>query len=109
VIGTVAELTEAESEYGTFPVLMIDTGDKLVRVACARTKPRNEVLGRDIRKGDVVGIQYLGEGKTRNGGKFHDYRIHHEAAEPNAEPNAEPPRIPSMLDEPPVDGVDEPF
>jgi hypothetical protein len=102
VVGVVVELNEAESEFGVFPVLLVDDGEALMRVACARTKIRNAILGHDVRVGDAIAIAYLGKSKTAKGVEFHDYRFHHEPADPRPEP----PRIPSVEDVPPVDEFD---
>jgi hypothetical protein len=102
VAGEVVEMGEAESEFGTFPVITVDDGTRLVRIACARTKVRNWVYGHDVRVGDVIALTYLGQRPMKNGKKFHDFRCHHDPAEKPAEP----PRLVSaeaLDEEPPYD------
>ena len=102
-VGTVVELAEGDGEFGSFPIVTIDTGSELVSIVCARSVLRREVLGRDIRIGDAFAIEYLGEDKTAKGTKFHNYRVGHVASDRKPEP----PRIPSLHDDEPP--VDEPF
>src|SRR5580765_8032573 len=59
-VGTVVELAEGDGEYGTFPIVTIDTGTELVSIVCARSVLRREILGRDIRLGDALGVEFLG-------------------------------------------------
>jgi hypothetical protein len=107
--GRVLEFSEVEGEYGIDRVVTIETKTEVLDVRCSRRRLRDEINGRDIRVGDVLGIVYGGEVDKKNGsGKYHAYRVEHL---PVNRDTVEPPRLPSVLDEePPTDyDPDAPF
>jgi hypothetical protein len=59
VAGVVIEIEEATSDFGVFPVVTLDDGKRLVRVAAARSNVRKFILEHDVPRGDVLGIEYL--------------------------------------------------
>ena len=99
VLGIVVELTEVDGQHSRFPVVTLDVGDALARVACGRSVLESEIRSRDIREGDQLGIIYEGEKLTVNGAKtYHSYRVVHRPAS-----RTEPPRIasaPTVANEP---------
>jgi len=73
LIGTLLEITERESEYGVYPLLIIETedGDE-VAVHGFHTVLKNE-LGRQAPVvGDQIGIIYHGKDEDR---KYEKYRV----------------------------------
>jgi hypothetical protein len=100
VAGTVVELREVEGIHSVFPILTLDTGAELVRVACSRSVLEREVRSRDIREGDRLAVQYEGQRTSAAGTGYHGYRVVHR---PTVRVDA--PRIASVHDDdvPPVD------
>jgi hypothetical protein len=105
-LGTVLELGEGEGNYGSFPIVLIEEDDRLVRVNCYG-KCGEYVRGRDVRIGDTLGIQYEGKKPMRDGKTFNSYRCYHLPAEPAPDT----PRIPNIEDtnDEPFDEYGEPF
>ncbi len=97
-VGEVVDLGQGESEWGPFPIVTLDTGEHLVQVPAARSNLRKQILGVDLRLGDALSIEYVGERPMANGKTYNAYRVHHEPAEPASEP----PRIPTF-EEPDAD------
>lgn len=98
VVGEVVELSEIEGKFGVSPLLTLEDRGKLVRVICGATVLKNEILGRDVRIGDVLGIEYQGEQIGRDGTKYQGYRVVHIPSE--SRPNNAP-RIASVRDSEP--------
>lgn len=101
VVGLVVELATGEGNFGEYPIVSLDDGERIVTIACHRSVLRREIMGRDIRLGDALGVEYTGEQHTRGGQAYFGYRVVHVPADPADEL---PPRIPGA-DE--LDGIDE--
>ncbi len=100
------ELATGDGSFGEYPIVTVDAGDELVSIACHRSVLQREIRGRDVRLGDALGVEYLGEQQTRGGTKYFAYRVVHV---PDDRADPEPPRIPSVHDDE-LDGYgDEPF
>lgn len=72
VIGTLVDISEAESEYGSYPLLTVEVpGARLVGVHCFHTVLRREIerkLARNLlHVGDQIAVQYRGEGVATSG------------------------------------------
>ena len=77
VLGVVVELDEVEGNFGVFPVVTLQDGDRLVRVAGRRTVLADEIRKRDIAVGDQVGITYDGLRTAQSGTQYYAYRVIH--------------------------------
>lgn len=72
VEGTIVDLTDRTSDFGTYPIVTIDTGDGLVVFHAFHTVPRNKLKEQRAQTGDKIGVKYLGKPK---GKEYENYRI----------------------------------
>lgn len=73
IFGVVADITEGNSEYGTYPLIVIDTpqSEDLIGVHCFHATLKRDVEANMIRQTLVIGsqiaISYRGEGTATRG------------------------------------------
>lgn len=95
IVGTVLEVLERAGKFSEFVVLVVNAEVVEVdgrtapagewEVPAARAVLADEIRRRHVRPGDRVGVRYLGEKTTGNGGaSFHAFRVVHEPAQPPA-------------------------
>lgn len=73
IVGTVVELSELESQYGTYPLLVLATEDgREMAIHAFRTVLKNEVAKKRPQIGDKVGIKYFGQLPDKD---FHGYKL----------------------------------
>lgn len=79
VTGTVIDIQQAESEYGTYPLIELDCGNRTVAVHCYHSTLSRDIERRNVKPGDKLGIAYLGEkeSKVKGHNPFHQYRVIH--------------------------------
>lgn len=72
VSGKVVAITTATSEYGSYPLLVLDPGPNqpLVDVHCFHTWLKSDVVRARLREGDIVGIKYLDRDGPRNAARY---------------------------------------
>ena len=102
VAGIVADLRELDGEYNSYPLVVLDVGDRLVEISCGRSVLRTEVMQRDVRVGDTLAVKYDGPTTSKAGKSYHGYTVaHRRAGVTNTEPAQ--PNVPT------VDPTEEPF
>ncbi len=84
LIGTVAEVSTRDSDYGgEYPVVVIETEDgREIAIHAFHTVLKNELARLRPREGDKLGVKCHG----RDGGEYEKYRVLLERAEPEEAP-----------------------
>jgi hypothetical protein len=74
VAGVVVDVITRDGKFGEYPIVEIDTGNRVVAFHAFHAAARREIEGRNIRRGDVIAIKYLGEIDDGNR-SYHGYKI----------------------------------
>lgn len=79
VAGTVVDIQTAESEYGEYPLIELDTGSKNLSIHAYHSTLQREIERRNVKTGDKLAIAFLGEkaSKTKGHNPFYRYRVIH--------------------------------
>jgi hypothetical protein len=72
VVGTVTDLTSRDGEYGTYPIVTLNTGDGEVALHCFHEVLANELARIAPKVGDQLGVKYVGRHPERG---YHIYRV----------------------------------
>lgn len=80
VAGTVVDVREVEGTFSRYLLVTVDDGTELVELHCGRSVLANELGGRDVRPGDLLGVKYDGPKVSRSGTQFHGYTVVHRPA-----------------------------
>lgn len=73
IIGTVADVSERETEFGVYPLVTIEATDgRLVDVHCFHTVLKKELGRIKPKAGDEIGIKYLGKPEGRS---YESYKV----------------------------------
>lgn len=84
IVGTIVELSELESQYGTYPLIIITTEEgREFAIHCFRTVLKNEVAKKRPAVGDRIGVKYFGQLPDKD---FHGYKLVIERGEGSLEP-----------------------
>jgi hypothetical protein len=79
LVGTVVEIDERTSDYGSYPLLIVETDDGVEHAVHAfHTVLRNELARKRPRTGDTIGLAYRGKIDDR----YEGYRVVIVRAEP---------------------------
>ena len=109
IVGTVTDLTSREGEYGTYPIVTLNTGDREVALHCFHEVLANELARIAPKVGDRVGVKYVGKDPDKG---YHRYRVRRDGdgdtfdwgrfGVPDTSPGSDAPA--DMTDWSPVDG-----
>ena len=109
LIGTIVEITEGASEYGTYPLIVVQPDDDPTprSVHAFHTVLKNELEKLRPTEGDSIGIKYLGRQTGKGGGaSYESYKV---ALERNTPRAADAPNIATTVSPTVEDDDEEPF
>lgn len=77
VVGHLREIVYIDTKNGTVPQLRVENKDgAVILIWCGRTRLKNQLQRAKIQPGDALGVRYLGQQESTNGGKpYHDYKV----------------------------------
>jgi hypothetical protein len=76
IVGTVARLDEADTEYGTQRIVVLDPGDGNLRsIWLLHDALRSQMEKLAPEPGDVIAVRYLGRQQSGNGRSYHAYTV----------------------------------
>ena len=110
IVGTVLDITTRENEYGSYPLVSLETDDgRELEWHAFHTVAQNELVKVNPQPGDVLGVRNLGK---RDGKSYVSYRLVVERNTPAAplaitvpEDEVHEPRITPLPDVPPAEVV----
>lgn len=99
--GHVLAVSEAEGDYGPYPVLELRTyTGELVNVSCARSVLKNEIHKHAPQTGDEIAIKYAGPATSSKGTSYEKYVVRVAHNTPTAGPAPAAPAAPRRDDGP---------
>lgn len=87
LVGSVTRLDKFDGGYGEYPILTVSTETGTTQNGSPvkegtefafhafNTVPKNEVEKQNAQPGDRLGVAFLGEGRSKNGQTFKNYRV----------------------------------
>lgn len=72
LVGIILEVSEGESEYGRYPLLIVDSTGDYIAVHAFHTVLKNELSRLRPQPGDTIGIKYLGKPPGKS---YESYRV----------------------------------
>lgn len=74
LIGEVIEIELGQSDYGSYPIIVVKTAEGEKAVHGFHSVLQNELLKHKPQVGERVGIKYLGDVPTKPGSKYKSYK-----------------------------------
>lgn len=77
VFGTVVSVDTREGDYGPYPYIEIDDEDlgKVVGVHGFHSVLKREIANKTPKRGDTMGVKYLGKKTSKSGTEFEHYNV----------------------------------